>query len=121
MKRWLSLITLAAAAALAGYGCYHGPGYARTAVAGTTGGLMPAGAIVSTTAPPAPRETAPPPPRAGHVWASGYWSIQNGQWFWVPGHWEPAQPGNQWVPSRWEQTGGHYQLYEGHWEPAGGY
>ena len=45
--------------------------------------------VAGTAQPPAPRvEVRPLSPGADYVWQSGYWTLVNGQYQWVPGHWE---------------------------------
>jgi hypothetical protein len=67
-------------------------------------------------APPAPRVEVLPPPRAGFVWAPGYWAWRNGAHVWIGGHWIAERRGYHWVPDRWEQVGPHWHYWRGHWE-----
>ena len=67
-------------------------------------------------APPAPREEVVPPPRAGFVWAPGYWNWDGHKHVWAKGHWEKEHPGRHWVADRWEQRDGHWHHNAGHWE-----
>ena len=46
-----------------------------------------------------------PPPRAGYVWAPGFWEWRGGRHVWVGGHWIGERRGYHWVPDRWEQRG----------------
>jgi hypothetical protein len=80
------------------------------ATAATTPLLMaaPAGAQVDfniniATAPPAPRYEVMPAPRAGYVWAPGYWHWDGRRHVWMAGHWETARPGYRYVQPRWER------------------
>ena len=67
-------------------------------------------------APPAPRVEVVPGPRAGYVWAPGYWEYRDRAHVWVPGHWVGERRGYHWVPDRWEQRGSHWHHERGHWE-----
>lgn len=67
--------------------------------------------------PPAPRYVRVPPPRAGYIWAPGYWrwSPRAHRHVWVGGYWVRARPGYRYVPERWEQRGHHWRMARGHW------
>jgi WXXGXW repeat (2 copies) len=67
-------------------------------------------------APPAPRVEVIPGPRAGYVWAPGFWEWRGNAHVWVPGHWIGERRGWHWVPDRWDQVGPHWHHYPGHWE-----
>lgn len=67
-------------------------------------------------APPVPRVEVIPPPRAGYVWAPGYWAWRNGAHVWIGGRWVAERRGYHWVPDRWEQVGPHWHYWRGHWE-----
>ncbi len=67
-------------------------------------------------APPAPRVIVAPPPRAGFVWAPGYWRWDGGRHVWHEGYWVHERRGYHWVPDNWESRGGHYHYNRGHWE-----
>ena len=67
-------------------------------------------------APPAPRYEAVPAPRAGYVWAPGYWAWDGYHHRWHRGHWERERHGYAWVAPRWEQHGQHWRFDDGHWE-----
>jgi hypothetical protein len=76
-----------------------------------------AGVIVDVdVAPPPLRVEEVPPPRAGFVWAPGYWEWRGGQHVWIGGRWVGERRGYHWVPDRWEQRGPHWHHYVGHWE-----
>ena len=68
--------------------------------------------------PPPPRYEVVPPPRAGYVWAPGYWAWNGYQHVWVRGHWIAARPGYVWVADRWERRGPHWHHVHGHWRPG---
>lgn len=67
-------------------------------------------------APPAPRYEVVPAPRAGFIWAPGYWDWRSGRHSWVKGHWERQRAGYHWNESRWEQRDGRWALSRGGWE-----
>ena len=66
-------------------------------------------------APPAPRVEVVPAPRAGFVWAPGYWDYRHGRHAWVRGHWVRERHGMYWHPDRWEQLDGRWVLQRGSW------
>jgi hypothetical protein len=68
-----------------------------------------------TVAPPAPRYEVVPPPRAGYVWAPGYWNWNSGQWGWSGGRWIVVRPGYRWVPDEWVENGPRWRYVPGHW------
>ncbi|MEJ0008648.1 MAG: YXWGXW repeat-containing protein [Steroidobacteraceae bacterium] len=67
-------------------------------------------------APPAPRVIVAPPPRAGFVWAPGYWRWNGHSHVWRDGYWVRERRGYHWVPDNWASNGGHYHYARGHWE-----
>jgi hypothetical protein len=67
-------------------------------------------------APPPVRVETIPPPRAGYVWAPGYWDYHNHSHVWVSGRWIGERRGYHWVPDRWEPHGPHWHYEPGHWE-----
>jgi hypothetical protein len=84
-------------------------------------GLMPVPAsadvgIYLDLAPPAPRYEVVPAPRAGYVWAPGYWSWRDGRHAWVAGHWIRERRGMYWHPDRWEQSEGRWAFKRGAWD-----
>jgi hypothetical protein len=69
-----------------------------------------------TIAPPAPRVVVAPPPRAGYVWAPGYWRWDGGRHVWVDGRWMRARRNFHWMPEHWDEgRHGHYHFVPGHW------
>lgn len=69
-------------------------------------------------APPQPRFERVPPPRAGYVWAPGYWvwSPRMHRHVWVGGRWMRVRPGYRYVPARWRHgPHGHWYFNGGHW------
>jgi hypothetical protein len=67
-------------------------------------------------APPAPQVEVVPPPRAGYVWAPGFWEWRGHEHVWVRGRWVGERHGYHWVPDRWEQHGERWHHNPGHWE-----
>jgi hypothetical protein len=67
-------------------------------------------------APPAPRVVEAPPPRAGYVWAPGYWRWDGHQHVWADGRWMRERHGQHWVPEHWGERHGHYHFEPGRWE-----
>ena len=67
-------------------------------------------------APPAPRVEVVPGPRAGYVWAPGFWDYRGRAHVWVPGRYMRERRGAHWVPDHWEQRGPRWHMEPGHWE-----
>jgi hypothetical protein len=67
-------------------------------------------------APPPARVVEVPSPRAGFVWAPGYYRWDGHRHVWVDGHWLRERHGFHWVPERWEQRHGRYRFEPGHWD-----
>ncbi len=92
-------------------------GLCMAAGAVTAPALTFAGVVVDIdVAPPPVRVEAVPAPRAGFVWAPGYWEWRGGQHVWVGGRWIAERRGYHWVPDAWEQRGPHWHHVVGHWE-----
>jgi hypothetical protein len=66
--------------------------------------------------PPAPVYEVVPAPRAGFVWAPGYWYWDGGRHLWAPGRWMAERPGYHWVPDRWAHVEGGWHHEYGHWD-----
>lgn len=66
-------------------------------------------------APPPARVEVVPAPRAGFVWAPGYWDWRGHNHVWVEGRWIKGRAGYHWVPDRWVQHGNHWHHEVGHW------
>jgi len=86
-------------------------------------GAMTAPAFVSAgvnvdidVAPPVAQVETVPGPRAGFIWAPGYWAWHRHSHVWVRGHWLRARRGYHWVPDNWEHAGPHWHYAPGHWE-----
>lgn len=71
--------------------------------------------VVVRVAPPGPRVEVVPAPKAGHVWAPGYWAWRDGRHVWVGGHWVRERHGMHYHPSRWVERDGHWHLVPGGW------
>ena len=67
-------------------------------------------------APPEPKVVVVPAPRAGYVWAPGYWAYRGHHHEWVEGHWLRERPGYHWVADRWVPHEGRYRYEPGRWE-----
>jgi hypothetical protein len=67
--------------------------------------------------PPPARIEHAPPPRAGHVWAPGYWGWNGGAHVWIGGHWEAERPGFRFVEARWALVGSEWVFYPAFWDP----
>ena len=67
-------------------------------------------------APPPARVEVVPEPRAGYVWAPGYWAWRGHEHVWVAGHWIHERRGYHWVPDTWVGDGPHCHYVRGHWE-----
>src|SRR5271169_4203802 len=64
-------------------------------------------------------QMAGPPPSPAHVWMSGHWDFENGQWRWVAGHWDlPPTRSAIWVPGHWVQGGSGWVWMNGAWNVA---
>jgi hypothetical protein len=67
-------------------------------------------------APPAPRYESIPAPRAGHVWAPGYWNWEGNRHTWSSGHWEAERQGYQFQRSEWQRDNDGWRLNRGGWQ-----
>jgi hypothetical protein len=65
--------------------------------------------------PPPDRVVVVPAPRAGYVWAPGYWRWNGRSHVWVDGRWVRERRGSHWVPAHWEERNGHWHFEDGHW------
>ena len=85
------------------------------------GMVMPAAAQVDFsvtvgTPPPPPRYEPVPPPRAGYVWAPGYWRWEHDHHVWETGRWMARREDYRWVADHWVRHEGGYSHMPGHWE-----
>ena len=65
--------------------------------------------------PPAPVYEPVPPPRAGYIWAPGYWDWNGHRHVWHRGTWQHERHGYRWEPHHWAQHGDHWTLERGRW------
>ena len=70
-------------------------------------------------APPPARVEVVPAPRAGYVWAPGYWHWNGHRHAWHRGYWVRERRGYAWVPHRWHHEGERWRFDDGHWERRG--
>jgi WXXGXW repeat (2 copies) len=68
------------------------------------------------TPPPAPRLEVIPAPRAGYVWAPGYWHWDGYHHVWMAGRWMAERPGYHWQPDHWVQSNGGWRHVPGYWD-----
>jgi len=68
------------------------------------------------TPPPAPVYEMVPAPRAGYVWAPGYYRWERGHHVWTAGHWMPERAGYRWVPDRWDHGPKGWYHVAGRWD-----
>ena len=75
-------------------------------LAAASAGAMAQTYTIVRVAPPAPIVETVPAPRAGWVWAPGYYDFHanTNQYTWVQGHWVRERPGYEWREARWVQT-----------------
>ena len=66
--------------------------------------------------PPVDRVVVAPRPRAGYVWAPGYWRWNGRTHVWAEGHWVRERRGYHWVPAHWEESRGRWHFEDGHWD-----
>jgi hypothetical protein len=66
-------------------------------------------------APPPVRYEVVPAPRAGRVWAPGFWEWRHGRHFWVAGHWMRERRGYTYRPAGWAYEGGRWGYRPGIW------
>ncbi|MEW9623586.1 hypothetical protein [Rhodanobacter geophilus] len=110
MSRESSALILSAALALAGAGFVVAPTVQAAPQVSVGVGIS--------VAPPAPRFERVPPPRAGYVWAPGYWvwNPRMHRHVWVGGRWMRARPGYHYMPARWRRgPHGHWRFSNGYW------
>ena len=92
------------------------PALAAAMFLGTASPAFSAIGIDIQIAPPTPRVIEVPPPRAGFVWAPGYWRWDGHQHVWVDGRFMKERHGQHWVPEHWDERHGHYHFEPGHWD-----
>src|SRR5450830_1835351 len=65
--------------------------------------------------PPPPRYEAVPYPRAGYVWAPGYWAWDGHRHAWVGGNWLRERPGYAYAAPRWTERQGRWYHEQARW------
>lgn len=65
--------------------------------------------------PPAVRYEAVPAPRAGYVWAPGYWDYRANKYAWTRGHFERERAGYYYHPTQWSEHDGKWYRYNSRW------
>lgn len=59
---------------------------------------------------------AGPAPSAAHVWMTGHWVSEGGQWKWVMAHWElPPSTSATWISGHWVPQGASWVWANGAW------
>ena len=71
-------------------------------------------------APPAPMYERIPGPRAGYVWAPGYWAWNGHRHIWTSGYWVAERPGYAYSAPVWYQSNGGWYMEPARWSPYGG-
>jgi len=68
-------------------------------------------------APPPPRYERVPGPRAGYVWAPGYWRWDGRarRHVWAGGYWVRGRPGYSWHPAYWDHGRDGWRFRNGYW------
>lgn len=88
-------------------------------VAGAIGAAAPAVYAVDifVNAPPPPlRVEVTPAPRAGYVWAPGYWDYRADRHVWTRGHWERERSGMYYHSPRWTERDGRWVMERRGWD-----
>ena len=65
--------------------------------------------------PPPPIVEVVPAPRAGYVWAPGYWHWNGERHVWAKGHWLHERHGYVWNEDRWDHDGDRWHFRRGYW------
>lgn len=68
------------------------------------------------TPPPALRHEIVPSPRAGYVWAPGYWNWRNNRHVWYKGSWQRERQGYYYHPNRWVEREGRWTNERSRWD-----
>ena len=71
--------------------------------------------------PPAPVYEVTPAPRAGYVWAPGYYRYEGNHYMWTKGRWMAERQGYHWTNDRWEHGPHGYYHVPGRWDRAQAY
>lgn len=64
---------------------------------------------------PPPDRVYVAPPRAGYIYAPGYWGWSGRRHVWHDGHYMRERRGYHWTPDHWERRNGRYHFDRGHW------
>ena len=56
-----------------------------------------------------------PAPRAGYLWAPGYWDVRSNHHVWRTGHWEHERRGYHYASPAWVQHENRWELQRGGW------
>lgn len=81
----------------------------------------PAPTYIVAEQPPPPRTiivSRPPPPWPDAVWVGGYWTWNNGQFFWVTGRWIAPRTGYVYVQPQWHRRGHQWVFIAGYYRPV---
>jgi hypothetical protein len=91
-------------------------------IAATGGALIPLQAnaqvgvsVVIGNRPPPVRYEPVPPPRAGYIWAPGYWNWDGRRHIWAGGHWEQVHNYREYRPAQWRHGQRGWELDRGGW------
>ena len=97
--------------------------YAAALLALSTAAFAPAIAnaqvgvsVIIGQAPPPPRFESVPPPRAGYVWAPGYWAWRHNRHHWVGGSWVVSRPGYIYHQPQWVRYDGRWRRQDARWD-----
>ena len=88
------------------------------AVVAATLGAVPvigSAAVYVQIAPPDPIVEVVPAPRAGFVWAPGYYDYRYGRYYWVKGHHVREVHGKYWHPGHWVEREGRWAFVQPGW------
>jgi hypothetical protein len=86
------------------------------AVVGAVAFAQTPGSAADYSAPVADGQITGPAPSQSHVWMSGHWNSEGGQWKWVAAHWElPPSRSAIWISGHWISSGGNWVWANGAW------
>ena len=74
------------------------------------------GAAVTTDVRTPPSRVELVAPRAGYVWAPGYWEWYGRSYHWATGSYIYERRHAHWVADQWVQEGGRWHYLRGRWE-----
>ncbi len=91
----------------------------RIVLAGLACAVACAVAVADMPPPAADVQISGPAPSQAHVWMSGHWNSEGGQWKWAAAHWElPPSRSAIWVVGHWAPSGGNWVWVNGAWSIA---